>query len=275
MPQQPVSVGAIHYTDTGRGIAVFLVHGYPLDGRVFGDVGAMLASSTLLPRGARVIVPDLPGFGQSKLNVSFHSHDLFRMETFATSLLELADVLKIDRFVLAGLSMGGYVAQALYRIAPQRLLGLSFVGTRANADDQAGKAGRNKMIELIDRQGTAGVVEAMLPKMLHAGAYKLDPALVERQRDIMQSQNSVTLKHACVAMRDRSEFFSALPTLSCPLQVIVGEGDVIAPVDVATKIVEMTPGARLDVIKGAGHMSPLEKPVTVAEALEGFLSGLK
>jgi pimeloyl-ACP methyl ester carboxylesterase len=263
MREQPVSLGSIRYTDTGSGSAVFLVHGYPLDGRVWGDAGAILASSF------RAIVPDLPGFGESKLNGPF------TMEDLAKSLLELADALKIDRFALAGLSMGGYVGQALYRIAPKRLSGLSFVDSRANADDEAGKTGRDKMIELLEKQGTPGVVESMLPKMLHPDAYTLDPALVERQREIMQAQKPQALKYACAAMRDRPEFFSALPTLSCPLQVIVGDGDAIAPPDVAKKIADLTPGARLDVIKGAGHMSPLEKPAEVAEAMERFVAGLK
>lgn len=264
MPSFDTPFGSIHYTDAGQGAAVVLLHGYPLDGRIFGDVGAMLASK------ARVIVPDLPGFGQSTLSRPFQT-----MDELARSLLALVDGLGIERFLLAGLSMGGYVGQAAYRLAPARLSGLSLVDSRANADDDAAKAGRNKMIELLDTQGTPSVVEAMLPKMLHADAYKLDPALVERQRDIMSAQPRDTLKYACAAMRDRPAFFDALPTLACPLQVIVGEGDVIAPVDVARKIADMTPGARLDIIPNAGHMAPLEQPAAVAEALEQLLANVK
>lgn len=263
MPEQPVSLGTVHYSDTGRGTAVFLVHGYPLDGRVWGDVGAMLAST------CRVIVPDLPGFGQSQLNGPF------TMDSLGAALVDLADALRIDRFVVAGLSMGGYVGQGVYRLSPRRLAGLSFVDTRANADDDAGKAARNKMIELLATQGTPGVVESMLPKMLHPDAYRLDPALVERLREMMQDQPAATLAHACAAMRDRPAFFDALPTLSCKLQVIVGEGDAIAPPEVAKKIVDLTPGGRLDLINGAGHMAPLERPAEVAEALERFVAGLE
>lgn len=263
MPAQPVSIGTMHYTDTGKGTPVFLLHGYPLDGRVWGDVGAILAS------GARVIVPDLPGFGSSKRNGPF------TMESLAQAVFDLADGLKIDRLVVAGLSMGGYIVQSMVRVAPRRLAGISFVDTRANADDEAGKAARNKMIALLDEQGTPGVVESMLPKMLHPDAYKLDPALVERLRELMSAQDAATLKEACIAMRDRSAFFDALPTLSCPLQVIVGDRDAIAPVDVARQMVELAPGARLDVIDGAGHMSPLEKPAEVAESLETFVRSLK
>lgn len=263
MLDQPVSLGSIHYTDTGTGTPVILLHGYPLDGRVWGDVGAMLASRF------RVVVPDLPGFGKSKRNVSF------TMDSLGKSVFELADALKLDRFVVAGLSMGGYVAQAMYRASPNRLLGMSFVDSRANADDDAGQAARNKMIELIDAQGTPGVVESMLPKMLHPDAYTLDPAVVERLREVMLGQDPKTLRNACEAMRDRPAFFDALPALSCPLQVIVGNGDVIAPVDVAKQIVDLAPGARLDVIKAAGHLSPLEQPAAVAEVLEAFVGGLK
>jgi pimeloyl-ACP methyl ester carboxylesterase len=87
----------------------------------------------------------------------------------------------------------------------------------------------------------------------------------------MSAQDPQTLRYATAAMRDRPAFFDALPNLSCPLQVIVGEGDVIAPVEVARKIATTAPGARLDIIQGAGHMAPLERPAEVAEALEAFI----
>lgn len=265
MPELTTSAGTMYYTDAGDRAAptVILVHGFPLDGRVWGDVAAMLAGRF------RVLVPDLPGFGQSL------ARGPFTMETLAGSLIALADHLQVDRFAAAGLSMGGYVLQGVVRLAPQRLSALSLVDTRANADDEKGRAGRDAMAKLARDTGAGAVAEKMMPNMLHGAAYAEDPALVDRLRDMMLDQPGETLALASEAMRDRPAFFDALATLSCPLQVIVGDDDRIAPPDVAKEIASKAKGARLDVIKKAGHMAPLERPEAVAEALEAFLAGVR
>ena len=263
MPELATPAGTMSYTDLGdrAAPAVMLVHGFPLDGRIWGDVAAMLAARF------RVLVPDLPGFGQSRSGAPF------TMQTMAGSLVALADALALDRFAAAGLSMGGYVLQSLVRAAPHRISALSLVDTRANADDEKGRAGRDAMATLARAKGPAAVAEKMMPNMLHSSAYRDDPALVDRLHDMILDQPGETLALASEAMRDRPAFFELLATLPCPLQVIVGDDDRIAPPDVAREIASKARGARLDVIKKAGHMSPLEQPAAVAEALEAFLVG--
>lgn len=262
MAELHTTAGTIHYTEAGGAgaPAVILVHGFPLDGRVWGDVAAMLATRF------RVVVPDLPGFGQSL------QEGPYTMATMAGSLVALADHLKLDRFAAAGLSMGGYVLQALVRSHPNRLSALSLVDTRANADDEKGRAGRDAMAKLARETGPAAVAEKMMPNMLHTAAYEADPAVADRLRDMILDQPAETLALASEAMRDRPAFFDLLPTLPCPLQVIVGDDDRIAPLDVAKDIAAKAKNARLDVIKKAGHMAPLERPEAVAEAIEAFLS---
>jgi 3-oxoadipate enol-lactonase len=261
MPDLLTELGNVQFTDAGTGPAVMLVHGFPLDGRIWGDVAAMLSAKF------RVIVPDLPGFGRSG-----HATRAFSMDDLGRTLATLGDHLKLDRFAAAGLSMGGYVLQGLVRVAPERLSALSLVDTRANADDEKGRAGRDAMAKTAREQGPAAVAEKMMPNMLHSSAYAGDPALADRLRDMILDQQGETLAKASEAMRDRPAFWDLLPKLPCPLQVIVGDDDRIAPLEVAKEIASKAKNARLDVIPRAGHMAPLERPDAVAEAIEKFLS---
>ena len=260
MPTLNVSSGTLHYLDAGEGEPIVLVHGFPLDGQIWERVAPLLANRH------RVITPDLPGFGKS-----FATNALM-MESLAGSMIELIDQLKLDRAAFAGLSMGGYVLQALMRSHPERVSKLIFVDTRANADDEKGRAGRDAMIALVQEKGTVGVVDQMLPKMLAAATFAAQPDVVARQREIMLACPPGTIANACAAMRDRADFTPMLATLPCPLQVIVGESDAITPPEVARAMASAVKGSRLDVIEAAGHMTPMEQPKAVAEAIEAFVA---
>lgn len=245
-----------HYIDTGSGPPIVLVHGFPLDGRIWDDVVPLLAKTH------RVIVPDLRGFGRSAPTATMS------MESLAGELVELLGRIEVDRAAFAGLSMGGYVIQALVRGWPDRVERLVFVDTRANADDEAGRAGRDKMIALVREKGTVGIVDQMLPKMLHPDAYAQRPQVVERQRSIMMDCPPKTIEQACAAMRDRRDFTGELARLPCPLTIIVGEKDAIAPVEVARAMhAAAGPKSKLHVIPGAGHMAPLEQPEATAAVI--------
>lgn len=255
MPTLNISSGTLYYLDAGKGEPLVLVHGFPLDGQVWERVAPRLADKV------RVLTPDLPGFGRS------FATGAFTMDSLADALVEMLDQLKIERATFAGLSMGGYVLQSLVRRHPMRVSKLIFVDTRANADDEAGRAGRDKMIELVKEKGTAGVVEQMLPKMLAPATFAAQPEVVSKLRDIMLACPPGTIANACAAMRDRADFTPMLASLPCPLQVIVGQHDAIASAEVARAIAGAAKGARLDVIEEAGHISPLERPDVVAEAM--------
>lgn len=260
MPTLNVSSGTLHYLDAGGGEPIVLVHGFPLDGQVWERVAPLLANRH------RVITPDLPGFGKS------FATGPFTMESLADAMVELLDQLKIDRAAFAGLSMGGYVLQALMRSHPERVSKLILVDTRANADDEKGRSGRDVMITLVKEKGTIGVVDQMLPKMLAPATFAAQPDVVARQREIMLACPPGTIANACAAMRARADFTPLLATLPCPLQVIVGESDAIAPPEVARAMAGAAKGSRLDVIEAAGHMAPMEQPKLVAEAIEAFVA---
>jgi len=252
----------LDHDDRGSGPAIMLVHGFPLDRRIFDGVAATLAARH------RVVAPDLPGFGKSRRTGTL------TMDAMADELIELAESLHLGKFVLAGLSMGGYVAQAVVRRRPELLRGLVLIDTKAAADDEAGRAGRDTMAAAARERGTPAVVEQMLPKMLHPAAYADRPPLVERLRQIMLSQDAETLAQASLAMRDRPDFAADLGRLPCPLLVVVGDADQIAPVKVAEQMSRAAPGSQLSTIIGAGHLTTMERAAEVASAIGRFVDGL-
>src|SRR5688572_1436579 len=154
MPSIDIDGTRFNYSERGTGTPLVLVHGFPLDNRVWEDQVAGLSDRF------RVIAPDLRGFGQTR------SEQAFSMESLAEDLHRLMTKLDARPCVLAGLSMGGYVALAYDARYPTDLKGLVLVDTRAEADSAEGKQGREKMICTVREFGSAAIANAMMPKML-------------------------------------------------------------------------------------------------------------
>jgi pimeloyl-ACP methyl ester carboxylesterase len=262
MPTVTVDQVPIHYREQGRGDALVLLHGFPLDGRVLEPLLAPLA------KHCRVIVPDLLGFGQSRCDQPF------TMASQAMVVRDLLEQLKIDRCVLGGLSMGGYVAFAFARLYPALLRGLILIDTRANADNADAKQNRNKMAELVRREGTAAVAEMMFPKMLADARGERSPEAARLLQQVMAECPPQTIAHACLAMRDRDDATTLLPSIAVPVLAIFGQHDVISPVSCGQEMASLAPRGRLAVIDDAGHMAPMEQPAKVAEAITSFLREL-
>jgi 3-oxoadipate enol-lactonase len=235
---------------------VVLVHGFPLDRRVFAGVAETLAENF------RVVNVDMLGFGEST------SDKPFTLDDQAKAVHETLQARGLLPCVLAGLSMGGYVALAFHRRFAGDLDGLILIDTKASADTAEAKEGRNKMAELAKREGSGAVAAQMLPKML---ASKPDPAKKDRLTEIMHACPATTISNALMAMRDRPDYTPDLATMSVPLLVITGSEDQIAPVDVGRAVAKAAPQGKFTEITGAGHMAPLEKPVEVANAIRSFL----
>ena len=262
MPTVQTAAGTVSFDDAGSGAAIILVHGFPLDSRIWAGVAADLA------KDFHVVTPDLPGFGGSERGGEFSIFSL------AESINALAKHLKLGKFVLAGLSMGGYVALGYASKFSDTLAGLVLVDSKPDGDTPEGRAGREKMAAMIAEKGTPGVVEEMFPKMLAPNASDETEA---KLREIMSLQDAETLSNAVLAMRDREDYTAVLGQLSLvvPVQILVGEYDVITPVAIAEKARDAAAGdTRLTIFPAAGHMSPLEQPEAVAGALRRFLKSI-
>lgn len=246
----------IHFEVHGDGPPVVLVHGYPLSGRLWDGVIPLLSPNY------RVIVPDLRGMGRSEAS------DVATMDDYADDLRAVLAAADESRpVVLVGMSMGGYVSLAFCRRHRDRVRGLAMVDSRAGADSVEAAEGRHRTAERVLREGSVFVADEMVGKLFASGA----PAdLRERWRARMASTSPRGVAAALRAMAGRPDSEPLLRELNLPLLVVVGAEDAITPVEGARAMAQLGAGT-LEIIPGAGHMAPAEKPEIVAGALRRFL----
>lgn len=241
--------------ELGTGPAVVLVHGFPLDGAIWSGVARTLSTRF------RVLKPDLPGRGNTEEPAA-------GIEEYADFLQAIVDGVGGPAGV-AGFSFGGYVALALMRRAPAGVRALALVDTRASADDDAGRAKRDETIASVRASGIAPLVEGMPSKLLAPESLGRHD-LLERVQRIISRQKPETVEADLVAMRDRPDSNALLSGISVPTLVIVGERDALTPPADSEAMAAAIPGARLVTVPGAGHLTPMERPKAVAEALGEF-----
>lgn len=262
MTDDDITIGdrKLHYLVEGEGTPLLWIHGFPL--------GAEIYQNQLSIPGVRHILPDLPGFGQSD---PFDLPEETTIHQYTSDLLGLLDALKIDRAIVAGLSMGGYIAFDLARVAPERLLGLILIDTKEAPDDDAARRARMSSIETIRRtRKTRDFVDGMLPKLL-ADRSLDDEELVETLRSLMASASITAVVAAQHAMAVRPDSSDILPEITCPTLVIAGSEDVVTPPDITRRMADAIPDATMKLIEGAGHLPPIERPEQFNQAVSEFL----
>ena len=256
--QMTVNGITLSYTDEGRGPALVFVHGFPLSRDTWRhQVEAFRASH-------RVIAPDLRGLGQSEAQPGTNT-----MERFADDVHTLLEKLETGPVVLAGHSMGGYVALAFARRFPAMLRGLVLVGTKAGADTPEAAAGRRATAEKVKLEGIVGVVNAMAPKMLAAN--NQDAAMAAQVRDFMEPSKPEGVIAALLGMAERPDSTPSLGQIRVPTLVVTGGADTIIPPSESEALAKSIPGAELRVIPDAGHLVAFEKPAEFNAALEEWL----
>ncbi|MCB0790337.1 MAG: alpha/beta fold hydrolase [Flavobacteriales bacterium] len=241
---------------------LLLLHGFPLDHTLWTPQVEGLAGIT------EVIAPDLRGFGQDGRAVP----EAMTMEAYARDVKGLLDDRGIDRVVLGGLSMGGYVAMAFAEAWPERLAGLLLINTRATADDQAGKRGREDTAQRALDQGMTVIARAMVPTLLSESTRQRDPALATSVEAMIARQRPEAVAAASRGMALRPDMHAALARLRAPALVITGEQDTLMPLPTSLALQATVPGAELVVIPGAAHLSNLEGPVAFNAAAGKFLA---
>ena len=252
----------LHYVQAGQGIPLLFVHGFPLDHTLWQPQLESLSDI------AQVIAPDLRGFGQSDA-----PEGVYTMEAQADDLAALLDILHIERAVVCGLSMGGYIALAFWRRYASRVLGLLLVDTRAGADAPAARQARLDTAERVKQEGTAFVVEDMLPRLLAEVTRQSRPDVVEFARAMMLRQSPAGVVGALLGMAERPDSTPMLPTISVPTLAVFGAEDVITPAETEGRsLAAAIPGAKLVVTPNAGHLSNLEQPEAFNATVHEFLA---
>ncbi|TBW33865.1 alpha/beta fold hydrolase [Siculibacillus lacustris] len=175
------------------------------------------------------------------------------------------------RFALAGLSMGGYVALEIWRTAPERVERLALLDTQARPDGPDAAENRRRQIAIAESGGFARIADLQLPKLL-APAHQGDPDLVAVVRAMAADTGAEAFVRQQRAILGRIDSRPTLATITCPTTVVVGAEDALTPPDLAREMVAAIPGASLEIIDGAGHLSPLEAPDAVTAVLRAWLA---
>lgn len=263
MNEQYTPDGNITYFDTGSGHPLVLLHAFPLNKAMWQPQLNALASS------ARVLAPDLRGFGGSR---GFDSSP--SVEQMADDVASFLDALQIrEPIVLGGLSMGGYVALAFARRYADRLRGLILADTKADPDDDMAKANRDKMIALVHKEGSRAVIDTMLPRLISADTVARRPAIAE-EIGALASAQPAAIANALQALRDRPDATPGLAAITVPTLILVGQQDEATPPAKATAMAQAIRKAQLVVLPEAGHMSNLEQPERFNTAIRAFLESL-
>lgn len=256
--------GRMRCLEAGAGWPVVLIHAFPLNADMWR------AQLDAVPDGWRYLAPDVRGFGPQ------HRPSDPRLPTiddFAADVEALLDALEIDRAVIGGMSMGGYVTFALFRRAPERFSGLVLADTRPQADTPEGRQGRRAMSELVRGDGgVPAVVDQMLPKLLGDTSRRTRPGVADEVRRIAAVNDASGIDGAIHAMMERPDSTPDLARIPVPTLIVVGEEDTLTPVADSELLRRQVPRSRLVVLPGAGHLSALETPVEFSRALADFLS---
>jgi pimeloyl-ACP methyl ester carboxylesterase len=253
------------YSDTGSGSPVLLVHGFPLNRSMWEPQLGMLRER------ARVIVPDLRGFGASEAGPP----GPLTMDQHADDLDALLDALEVrEPVVFCGLSMGGYIAFSFWRRHRERVAAFVLADTRATPDGQEERERRLAMADEVERSGSPqAALDLMLPRLFAPSLWQGAPAR-ELVRAMVASTPARSIADGARGVAARPDSLDVLPGVEVPALVIVGEHDLITPPAESRAMVERLPNARLEVIPQAGHMANFENTDAFNEALAGFLSTL-
>ena len=223
------------------------------------------------PAGWRLVAPALPGFdGTDPL-----PGDSTSIDDYVGPIVEFMDHLRVDHAVLGGLSMGGYVAFALWRRERLRWRGLVLADTRAGADSEQGRAAREKMLQTLAARGVHGVADEMLPKLLGKTTPAERPQVVQHVRRMIERQTNEGVRGAIVRLRDRPDSTSLLEDVKVPVLVLVGDEDEVTPPTEAEQMKDRLEDARLVRIPQAGHLSCLENPAAFNAAIAAFVNAIR
>lgn len=251
----------LNVVERGSGSPILFAHGFPLDHSMWNEQLDGLADV------GRLIAPDLRGFGGSDV-----SGDVVTMEEYADDLAALLDSLDVTEPVtFCGLSMGGYIAWQFWRRHPGRLGRLILCDTRAVADTAEAARVRWESAEHVLARGPAFLIETMMPRLFAPATLRDRPAMGESMRTVIRNAPRVGVAAALRGMAGRPDVTAELGSIDVPTLVLCGSEDAISPVAEMRAIAAAMPNARFVEIAHAGHMTPLEAPAAVNQAIREFL----
>ncbi|MBX2941993.1 MAG: alpha/beta hydrolase [Cyclobacteriaceae bacterium] len=261
----PVNNFHLSYDDVGEGsIPIIFLHGYPFDKTMWKAQVEFLKSSY------RLIVCDLRGFGKSKDEETHLS-----IESFSKDLIAFMDKLNIEKAIICGLSMGGYIVLDALKRFPNRFEALILCDTQCIADSTEAKEKRYKAIYEIQNEGPTAFNEGFIKNVFHKDSISNKKELVEQLRGVVFSNSQHIITMGLTALAERSETCSTLNEITKPTLIICGREDTVTPLVQSELMNTNIKGSILRIIDNAGHVSNLEQPHEFNKHLLSFLTGLK
>ena len=251
------------YDDVGEGTPVVFLHAFPLNRTMWAPQTSALSARW------RCLTIDVRGFGDSAADGPF------TVDRYADDVAEVLDAAGVRQAIIVGLSMGGYVAFALWRRHARRVRALVLADTRAGADAPDTRDRRRELIALARTSGAVAVAERQVIGLLGKTTRERRPDIEEAVRAIAVSGTVDGIVGALEALLERPDSTSTLPTVSVPTLIVVGEEDVLTPPKEARAMNAAIPGSRLEVLAQAGHLSSVERPAAFNAVLNEFLHGVE
>jgi 3-oxoadipate enol-lactonase len=252
----------VSYDDIGSGLPILFLHAFPLDRSMWApQLGALV-------RQGRCIAPDLRGFGGSSAS------EPYSMDQYADDAAELLDALGAESAIIAGLSMGGYVAFAFWRRHRDKVRALVLADTRAAVDSDEGREKRRRMIEVARARGAATVADMQVTSMVGETTRERRPEVVETIRAMMAAAPVEGIVGAQQAMLARPDSTPTLATIDVPTLILVGAEDTLTPPKEAQAIHERIRGSRLEILDQSGHICNLEQPAAFSHVMSEFVEGV-
>jgi pimeloyl-ACP methyl ester carboxylesterase len=244
-----------------KGLPVVLLHAFPLS-------SAMWEPQLDALKDFRVLAPDLRGFGATPLSSPWF------VEHAVDDVFETLTSLSVEKAVLVGLSMGGYVALRAVEKQPARVRALVLCDTRAEADANENKIKRAAAVDFVRTRGVAAFVDPFLNDALAPATKTGKPEVFEFLKGVALKASPEAVMAALGALAARGDMTGALPGVRVPTAVLVGSQDKITPLPLSELMRSRVPGAELHVIPDAGHFSNAENPAAFNERLVSFLKRL-
>lgn len=261
----PINDFVLSYDDVGEGhTPIIFLHGFPFDKTMWHGQLEFLKSSY------RLIALDIRGFGKSTDETSHLSMDLF-----ADDVIQFMDTLRIEKAIICGLSMGGFIALNLMKRFPHRFSALILCDTQCIADTAEVRENRFKAIEKIEADGVFDFNEGFIKKVFHKDSIENKKELVRDLRNVVFSNSEQIIKNGLIALAERFETCSILNDINIPTLIICGREDEVTPLVQSEMMQASIEGSVLHVIDDAGHVSNLEQPDTFNKHILNFLRSLK
>ena len=253
----------VNYTERGlpQGIPVTFIHGFPFNHTMWEP------QMKALPNQYRAITYDVRGHGESDVGDGQYS-----IEFFVDDLINLLDHLVIEKTVLCGLSMGGYIALRAYERHPDRFKALVLCDTKSEPDSNEAKLKRAAGMVSVKREGAAAYADAMIKDLFAPESYTRTPDAIKLIRTMIAGTSPLSIAGTLLALAARTDTTPSLARIAVPVLILGGDQDAISPPPILTAMRDRIPGSELHIVPHAGHVSNLENAAFFNDKLVGFLS---